>query len=333
MTNSNKEDRTLVLGGFGMVGRAISHQNFNGGFTFVNSLQGDLTNPQETFELFRDYRPDKVIHLAAKVGGLAGNMSGNAEFYERNILINTNVLKTARAYGCKSVVSLLSTCIYPHRDSYLYPLKEEELHDGPPHSSNFGYAYAKRILEVQSRAYNMAPDAKTRFICAVPNNIYGTDDNFCLTEGHVAPAVVRKLCDAHLSGERTEVEFWGDGSPLREFTSANDIAKALIFISENATNPAMPETMNIGTSSETPIWQLVKTVRDYLDNHLISVKWNANKPMGQMRKPSDNTKWLKTYKDLTGNDFQYQSLDSGLKEVVDWYIEQKKHGWTIRGVK
>ena len=139
----------LVTGGSGMVGNALKELIPNS--FFVSSENCDLTSENDTKYMFKHLKPTKVIHLAAKVGGVKANMDYLGNFYTENIKINTNVLHYSMVYKVEKVLSLLSTCIYP--DTASYPLTEEQIHNGPPHYSNFGYAYAKRMIDIQSRAY------------------------------------------------------------------------------------------------------------------------------------------------------------------------------------
>ena len=143
--------KILITGGTGMVGHSFNEVITNHEIISVGSKNFDLTDSQQVFWMYNHLKPDAVIHLAARVGGVKGNTDYVADFFTENILINTNVLSGAQKYGVNKVVSLLSTCVYP--DDATYPLTEDQIHNGEPHSSNFGYAYAKRMLDVQSRAY------------------------------------------------------------------------------------------------------------------------------------------------------------------------------------
>ena len=150
-----------------------------------------------------------------------------ADFYTENMKINTNILHGAYTHNVTKVVSLLSTCVYPDKASY--PLTEEQIHNGSPHKSNYAYAYAKRMLDIQSQAYH--DQYGCNFVTAVPNNLYGEHDNFHLKDSHVIPAMIRKMYEAKET--QTDVVLWGDGSPLREFTYSPDLAQILLFVLEN----------------------------------------------------------------------------------------------------
>ena len=152
----------LITGGTGLVGSSLK----NG--IKLSSKDIDLRDWNKTITKFQNINPEKVIHCAARVGGLGGNMNYKGEFFYENIMINTNVLEASRQIGVKKVVSFLSTCVFP--DDVEYPLTEKKIHLGEPHSSNYPYAYAKRMVDVQSRAYN--EQYGTNYVCVIPTNIY-----------------------------------------------------------------------------------------------------------------------------------------------------------------
>ena len=247
--------RILITGGTGMVGTSFNNLKTTHKLIAVGSKDYDLTSIEDTTRMFQDNLPDAVIHLAAKVGGVKGNSDYMSEFFHKNLMINLNVLNLARIYEINKVVSLLSTCVYP--DNPRYPLTEDQIHNGEPHKSNFGYAYAKRMLEVQSRAIRQ--QYGLNYITAIPNNLFGENDNFDLENGHVIPALIRKIYESKLSGDRPVL--WGDGSPLREFTYSADISRSLIFLLENY-NETMP--VNVGNTKEISIRHLANTVSSIL---------------------------------------------------------------------
>ena len=213
--------KILVTGGTGLVGSAIT-ADIN-----LSSTDGDLRDWKTTLSLFEKLRPEKVIHCAGRVGGLGGNMNHKGEFYFENIMINTNVLEACRRVDVEKVVSFLSTCVFP--DEVEYPITENQIHNGEPHWSNYGYAYAKRMVEVQSRTYS--EQYGTNYVCVIPTNIYGPNDNFSLSDGHVLPALLHKCYLAKQNN--TDLEVWGSGKPLREFIYSEDVAKLTKWALDN----------------------------------------------------------------------------------------------------
>ena len=311
--------KILITGGTGMVGSAfgdIMDERSSYKFVLVGSNDYDLTITEECSAMISDHRPDAIIHLAARVGGVKGNSDFVADFYLDNIKMNTNILDSAHKFRVKKVLSLLSTCVYP--DKAVYPLTEDQIHSGPPHVSNFGYAYAKRMLDVHSKA--LRKQYGCNFICAIPNNIYGPRDNFDLDCGHVVPAIIRKVWEAKLNGG--EPTFWGDGKPLREFTYSRDIAKALIFLLENYEGS---EPINIGNMEEMSIHSAVNKICKKLkyDGQII---WDTDKPSGQFKKPSLNNNFIK----IGWRNSNYTSFNDGINQTCDWFLEN--YPMNIRGI-
>ena len=307
--------KILVTGGTGMLGTAFRKIKTNHDLLLVGSKDFNLTDSRSALSMIRSCEPDAIIHLAAKVGGIKSNLDNMADFYTDNVLINTNVLDAAHKLKIKKVLSLMSTCVYP--DKALLPLKESSLHLGPPHPSNFGYAYAKRMLDVQSRAYRKQHGCN--FITAIPNNLFGEDDNFDLRNSHVIPAIIRKVYEAKKKKE--DVLLWGDGSPLREFTYSRDLAHTLMFVLENY-NDSPP--INVGNTSEYSIEDIALMI-----SRIISfegnITWDTTMPNGQLRKPSDNSKLI----GLGWNADSYTNIYNSLKKTCEWFINNYP---SVRGI-
>ncbi len=305
--------KVLVTGGKGMVGRAVeATADADADVFYATSSDADLRDAAACEALFERVRPTHVLHLAARVGGVLENTRRIADFFLDNIRINIHVLDCARRTGVTKLVSLLSSCVYP--DGIRLPLREVDLHAGEPHASNFGYAYAKRMLEVQSRA--CARQYGVHFVCLIPNNIYGPHDNFHLDAGHVIPAMIRKIHAAKTGG--APAVLWGDGTPLREFTCSHDIGRALWWALRDYEGPPM----NIGTDEEISIRQAAETICRVLGYDAAKLEWDTGKPAGQHRKPTD-TRRFRALSNLTPTPF-----DEGVAEAVRWYAD---HVPEVRG--
>lgn len=307
--------RNLVTGATGLLGSEILA--LSPGAISLSSRDCDLTESNHAILTLEDARVDTVIHCAARVGGVKANTDYVADFFDDNVKMNMNVLDACREKKLK-LVSVLSTCIYPDAPYVKYPLTENQLHIGPPHHSNFGYAYAKRMLEVQSRAYRQ--QHRCNFISVIPNNLYGINDNYDLSSGHVIPALIRKFHEAMLEG-KNEVTVWGTGRPIREFTFARDAAKIILWLAENYD---CEEPVNIGNPDWVSIEHLSLMIGEEIgfEGH---VKFDSSKPDGQYEKPSSNRK----LRDLGWNG-QYTPLRDGLRETINSFVDRYP---SIRGVK
>merc|ERR1711998_465559 len=196
------KDVIIVTGGTGLVGKGIEAALAKEGvpeneqWVFLSSKDGDLSDPVATRAIFEKYQPKYVIHLAALVGGLFRNMKYKVEFWRKNVAINDNILDCSREFKVTKVVSCLSTCIFPDKTSY--PIDETMIHNGPPHPSNEGYAYAKRMIDVQNRCYK--EQYGCNFTSVIPTNIFGPHDNFNIEDGHVLPGLIHKCYTAKQTG-------------------------------------------------------------------------------------------------------------------------------------
>jgi GDP-L-fucose synthase len=292
--------KLLVTGGNGLVGSSIK-ADYN-----IGREEFDLINFEQTQKMFEKYKPTDVIHCAGKVGGLGGNINYKGQYFYDNIMINTNVIESARQNGVKKLVAFLSTCIFP--DNIDYPLIESKIHLGEPHNSNYPYAYAKRMADIQIRSYR--EQYGLNYVSVIPTNIYGPNDNFSLTHGHVMPMLMHKLYLAQKNN--TDFTVWGSGKPLREFIYSKDVAKLCEWTVNNYNES---EPIIFSTSNEISIMDLVDLLVSEF-NFKGKVIFDGTKPDGQFRKPSDNTK-LKSYLP----NFKFTPIEDGIKETVKWFIE------------
>jgi len=291
--------RRVITGGNGLVG-----SQFGDAWLKPGRNEADLTNRGETITLFKKLAPETVIHAAAKVGGLYSNMKSPSDYFAQNIAINNNVLEACRLAGVKRMVAFLSTCVFP--DAVEYPLTEQKIHLGPPHTSNYGYAYAKRMMDIALQAHNQ--QYGSRYFCAIPTNIYGTNDNFSLTEGHVIPALIHKV---YLAREhKTALQVPGNGSALREFVFAGDLAGIVESLLDKyaETTPVI-----ISTGQEISIQEVLEMIIELMA-YKGEVQWQTDKPNGQYRKPSDTSK----LKSILPN-VKFTGIYKGLKDTIQWF--------------
>lgn len=302
--------KILVTGGTGLIGKAIEKisSNYHYEFIFIGSKDCDLTNFDETFNYFNKIQPDYVLHLAACVGGLFKNMNYKVEMYEKNIQINNNVLKSCHLVNVKKVISCLSTCIFPDKTSY--PIDESMLHNGPPHDSNDAYAYAKRMLEIQSKAYQQ--QYGSNFICIIPTNIYGPHDNYSLEDGHVIPSLIHRCYLNKQNNEKFVVR--GTGKPLRQFIYSEDLAKLILWSLEkyNSKDSIILSVCEKDEISIEHVARLVARNYDYEDNIIFDDSFSD----GQYKKTANNAKLMNLIKD-----FEFTKIEDGMKSSVQWFIQ------------
>lgn len=291
-----KNAKIYVAGHRGLVGGAIVRCLKEKGYTNIimrTHAELDLMNQASVNNFFASEKPEYVFLAAGKVGGIGANSTYPADFIYQNMVIGFNVVEAARAAGVKKLMNLGSTCIYPKMAAQ--PIKEESLLTGELEPTNDAYALAKISVIKLCTACNK--QYGTNFLSVMPTNLYGLGDNYELQGSHVFPAMIRKFHEAKASGEDV-VHLWGDGSPLREFLFAGDLAEAVVYLMENknATDLRTPtgDFVNVGTGSELTIKQLAETVRDvvYADagSRTCKIEWDKTKPNGTPRKLCDVTR-------------------------------------------
>lgn len=326
----DKTSKIFIAGHGGMVGSALVKKLKAEGFENLllrSSVELDLRTQKSVEDFFTTERPEYVFLAAAKVGGIIANSTRKGEFIYDNLMIQTNVIHNASNFGVKRLLYLGSTCIYPKLAPQ--PIKEEYLLTGPLEPTNDAYAIAKIAGIVQCRSYN--EQYGTRFLCAMPNNLYGPNDNFDLTNSHVLPALIRKFHEAKESGAET-VTVWGSGSPLREFMHVDDLAEACVFLmnqpeqifSSLLTYPQAPALINVGSGQEVSIADLAEIVKRTVgfDGEIV---FDTTKPDGTPRKLADSSRLLSL-------GWQHRiDLEEGLVDAYSWFLtstakENGNHG-------
>jgi len=291
-----------VTGASGLVGRALTALD-GVEWISVSSKDTDLRKYDQVKDLFQKHIPfDGVIHLAANVGGVFKNMAQPVEMYEDNMLMNTNILRVAHECGVHRVLCYLSTCIFPD-PAPGYPMTSDMLHTGPPHSSNQGYAYAKRMVDIHCRAYRQQYGRE--YFCVVPTNIYGPYDNFNMENGHVIPALIHKCYLAQRDG--TPLVVAGDGTPQRQFIFSEDIARMTLWAFREYKMLEHPLIM-CPPDAEVPLSHVVNIITKAFE-FTGPVTYDTTRTNGQLKKTTDHTRV----------DFNYTSLDEGIRKTVEWF--------------
>jgi GDP-L-fucose synthase len=247
--------------------------------------------------------------VAAKVGGLFANMRQKVEFFRENILINDNIMECCRIYKVQKLVSFLSTCIFP--DKTTYPIDETMLHNGPPHPSNEGYAYAKRLIDTMNRAYH--EEYGCNFTSIIPTNIYGEHDNFSIDSGHVIPGLIHKCYLAKQNG--TPLEIWGSGTPLRQFVYAPDLAELTVWVLREYNDDPTPITLSVDEADEVSIKDVAMAVAKAFQFQG-EIKFDVSKADGQFKKTASNKK-LRSYRP----DYKFTGIETGIANSVQWFID------------
>lgn len=296
--------KIIVTGGSSMVGKHL--QKILPDAIYLNSKDADLTDANQTKNIFNKIKPTAVIHLAAKVGGIMDNIKNPVNFFEENVFINTNVLKTSHENNVNKFIAILSTCVYPDKLSdFEYPITEDKLHNGPPTPTNFAYGYAKRCLAVQIDAYNQQYNTKYSYL--IPCNLYSEYDHFTGDKAHFLSSLINKIIIAKKNNQKT-INLFGSGKPLRQFMYAEDLAKAIkISIDEQE-----PFKYNISTSENKSILEIAEIALKACDAEYMALDFDRSKPDGQFRKDASSKKFLDKYPD-----FQYVSLFEGIKKIYN----------------
>ena len=291
--------KILVTGGSGLVGKHL--QKILPNAFYLSSKDCDLTNITQVKWLISSYQPDIVVHLAARVGGIQDNIKYPADYFDDNILINTNIVKVCKDHDVKRFIGILSTCIYPSVVEN-YPMTEEDLFIGPPPPSNFSYGYAKRCLAVQIDAYNKQFGTKYNYL--IPCNLYGDYDNLHNdSKMHFITALLNKIKNA----KDNKLNLLGTGKPLRQFMYASDLADIIKLVIDND----ITENFNVAPDFNYSIDEMARIALEVTENDY-EIIYDRPDLDGQFRKDVSNKKLLKIFPDFT-----FTGLKEGLKQVYD----------------
>ena len=310
----DKGAKIYVAGHRGLVGSALLRELQAGGFgnlVLKTSSQLDLRDQGATAAFFQRERPDYVLLAAAKVGGIVANQSYPAQFIYDNLMIQANVIHASYLCGVTKLLLLGSSCIYPRLAAQ--PIREEALLSGPLEPTNEPYAIAKiagiKLCQSYNRQYG------TRFICAMPTNLYGPNDNFDLASSHVLPALLRKFHEAARDGAPS-VTVWGSGTPYREFVHVDDVAQASLFLMERYEGW---DPVNVGSGEELSIAELARRVAAVV-GFRGEIRFDTSRPDGTPRKLCDVSK-------IHQLGWRHRiTLDQGLRETYAWYLAREADG-------
>jgi len=310
-----KDAKIYVAGHRGMVGSALVRRLERGGYTHLLTRPRprlNLLDQAATREFLRRERPDYVFLAAARVGGIQANSAYRADFIYQNLTIETNVIHAAYEAGVGGLMFLGSSCIYP-RDCP-QPIKEEYLLTGPLEYTNEPYAVAKiaglKLCESFNRQYG------TRYVCVMPTNLYGPNDNFDLETAHALPALLRKCHEAQRRGDPA-VTVWGTGRPRREWLHVDDMADACVFLMEHRVGDGV---FNVGTGQDVTLRELAELIRDVV-GFRGELAFDTRKPDGTPRKLLDVSR-------LRALGWQARTaLREGVERTYRWYCEQDEGAW------
>jgi GDP-L-fucose synthase len=307
--------KIYIAGHTGMVGSAIVRNLKNQGcqnLVFRRSSELNLKNQSEVESFFEAEKPEIVIIAAAKVGGILANNQYRAEFLYDNLMIEANIINSAYNFGAEKLIFLGSSCIYPKFAEQ--PIREESLLSGYLEPTNEPYAIAKiagiKLCESYYKQYGC------NFFSAMPTNLYGTNDNFNLQTSHVLPALIRKFHEAKINNF-DEVTLWGSGTPKREFMFVDDLADAIVFLSENINAEDLYENgisqINVGTGEDVTIAELAGLIMQVC-KYKGKITYDSTKPDGTPRKLMDVSRLQKL-------GWKYKtSLAQGVEKTYQWYV-------------
>lgn len=305
-----KGKRIVVTGGAGFLGQHVVQALRERGckeIVFPRRSQYDLTQEVVVAQLYRDLRPEVVIHLAAAVGGIGANRANPGRFFYENLVMGAMLMEYGQRAGVEKFVGVGTVCAYPKFTSV--PFREEDFWNGYPEETNAPYGLAKKMLLVQGQAYRQQYGLNAIYL--LPTNLYGPGDKFDLQTAHVIPALIRKCIEAVQQGKK-EIVCWGDGTPTREFLYVEDCAEAIVLAVERYDGA---DPVNIGSGFEISVKKLVELIAG-LTEFRGEILWDASKPNGQPRRCLDTSRAWELFGFRAKTDFR-----DGLLRTIQWYKE------------
>jgi GDP-L-fucose synthase len=303
--------RVLVTGGAGFLGSVVVSKLRERGATDVfvpRSREYDLTDLTAVRRVLDDAKPDLIIHMAARVGGIEANRLRPAEFFYDNLMMGTQLLHEAWKAGVPKFVAVGTICAYPKFTPI--PFQEEDLWNGYPEETNAPYGLAKKMLLVQSQTYREQYGYNSIFL--LPVNLYGPGDNFDPVTSHVIPALIRKCVEARVRGD-DQIVAWGDGSPTREFLYVEDAAEGIVLAAERYDSS---EPVNLGSAFEISIKDLLETIARLTDFRG-RIVWDTSKPNGQPRRKLDTSRAEREFGFRSSTDFE-----AGLLRTIEHFMQE-----------
>jgi GDP-L-fucose synthase len=308
-----QDKRVCVTGGSGFLGSFVVERLKARGAADIfvpRSADYDLVQHEAVKQLMNDAKPDVIIHLAARVGGIGANRERPAEFFYDNLMMGTQLLHEAWRAGVEKFVGIGTVCSYPKVTPI--PFREENLWNGYPEETNAPYGLAKKMLLVQSQAYRQQYGYDSIYLLMV--NLYGPRDNFDLKTSHVIPALIRRCLEAKERGD-TEIVAWGTGSPTREFLYVDDAAEGILLAAERYDSS---EPVNVGSAMEISIRDLLEMIAE-LTGFEGDIVWDTIKPDGQPRRSLDTSRARREFGFSAATAFR-----DGLRRTIEWFVEHQK---------
>lgn len=310
----------LVTGGSGFLGSHVVSEfkrRDAGNIVVPRSAQYDLRRSEVAESLLERIRPDIVVHLAARVGGIGANQRNPGAFFYDNLVMGAHLMEAARMLGVGKFVAIGTICAYPKFTPA--PFRERDLWSGYPEETNAPYGLAKKMLLVQAQAYRQQYGFNAIYL--LPVNLYGPCDHFDLENSHVIPAMIRRFTEARERGV-AEVTLWGTGRPTREFLFVEDAAQAIALATERYDDP---EPVNIGSGAEISIRELADTI-SRLVGYEGRIVWDESKPDGQPRRMLDTSRAHERFGFRAST-----SLEDGLRRTIAWFDEHRAAAPSVDG--